>query len=368
MSASVSMSSIAGPAVFGWDVGGAHVKVSRVDADGVVTDIAQWACPLWQGLDHLHRAIDSAAERWPDLTHAPARHAVTMTGEMVDLFADREHGVRALVDALAARLGADTAFFAGASGWLDAAQSIAQWRAVASANWLATAQHVATRMRDCVLIDIGSTTTDIVPVADARVAARGVSDATRLVTGELAYHGVVRTPLCGIAHRIVFRGETAGVMNEWFATSADIYRLTGELWPPHDQHASADNGLKTVAASCARLARTIGRDAGDATEDEWREFAQTWRDAQLRAIGASFEQVCAAHPSLARAPVVGAGCGRFLAAALAKAHARDYVDFGTFTQIAGNAPADAAEWIATCAPSVAVAWLMTARRREQRAA
>ena len=192
---SASMASMAGPVVFGWDVGGAHVKVSRVDADGVVTDIAQWACPLWQGLDHLHRAIDSAAERWPDLTQASARHAVTMTGEMVDLFADREHGVRALVDAPAARLGADTAFFAGASGWLDAAQSIAHWRAVASANWLATAQHVATRIRDCVLIDIGSTTTDIVPVAEARVAARGVSDATRLVTGELAYHGVVRTPL-----------------------------------------------------------------------------------------------------------------------------------------------------------------------------
>jgi uncharacterized hydantoinase/oxoprolinase family protein len=167
--------------------------------------------------------------------------------------------------------------------------------------------------------------------------------------------------LCGIAHRIAFRGETAGVMNEWFATSADVYRLTGELWPPHDQHPSADNGPKTIAASCARLARTIGRDAADAGEDEWRAFAQAWRDAQLQAIGASFEQVCAAHPSLAGAPVVGAGCGRFLAASLAQAHARDYVDFGTLAQTAAQAPQDAAEWIATCAPSVAVAWLMTAR-------
>ncbi|CAD6511783.1 hydantoinase/oxoprolinase family protein [Paraburkholderia sabiae] len=356
------------PVVFGWDVGGAHVKVSRVDAAGVVCDIAQCACPLWQGLDHLHRAIDAAFARWPDARAAHARHAVTMTGEMVDLFADREHGVRALVAALSERLGAHTAFFAGASGWLDAAQSVDQWRAVASANWLATAQHVAACLPECVLIDIGSTTTDIVPIVDARVAARGVNDATRLVTGELAYHGVVRTPLCGIAHRIAFRGETAGVMNEWFATSADIYRVTGELWPPHDQHPSADNGPKTVAASCARLARTIGRDAADATEDEWRAFAHEWRDAQLRAIDASVEQVRAAHPSLAGAPVVGAGCGRFLAAALASTHACDYVDFSTLVQTATDAPPDAAEWIATCAPSVAVAWLMAGRRREQRAA
>jgi hypothetical protein len=265
------------PAICGWDVGGAHVKVSRVDAAGVVTDIAQWACPLWQGLEHLHRAIDAAAARWPGASHAHSRHAITMTGEMVDLFADREQGVRAIVEALAGRLGAGTVFFAGAAGWLDAARSVAQWWAVASANWLVTAQYVATRMPDCLLVDIGSTTTDIVPIARGSVAARGTSDATRLVTGELAYHGVVRTPLCGIAHR---------------------------------------------------------------------------------SIGASFEQVCAAHPSLAGAPVVGAGCGRFLAAALARSHARDYVDFGTFARTPSDAPHDAAEWIATCAPGVAVALLM----------
>ncbi|MBP0594111.1 H4MPT-linked C1 transfer pathway protein [Paraburkholderia sp. LEh10] len=353
-------------AVFGWDVGGAHVKVSRVDSAGVVTDVAQWACPLWQGIGHLQRAIDAAAARWPDASVSRARHAVTMTGEMVDLFADREHGVRAIVGALAGRLGDDAVFYAGPGRWLDAAQSIAQWRSVASANWLATAQYVATRAPACLLIDIGSTTTDIVPIVGSRVVARGSTDAARLVTGELAYHGVVRTPLCGIAHRIAFRGEIAGVMNEWFATSADVYRLTGELWPPHDQHPGADNGPKTVAASCARLARTIGRDAADAREDEWREFAQAWRHAQLQAIGASFEQVCAAHPALADAPVVGAGCGRFLAAALARAHGRDYVDFGSFARAAADAPRDAAEWIATCAPSVAVALLMTAASAPRR--
>ncbi|MEX3936579.1 hydantoinase/oxoprolinase family protein [Paraburkholderia phymatum] len=364
MSASSALSE---SAIFGWDVGGAHVKVSRVDAKGAVADIAQWACPLWQGLEHLGRAIDDVAARWPDALHARSRHAVTMTGEMVDLFADREHGVRAIVDTLAARIGNATLFFAGASGWLDAAYSVTQWRAVASANWLATAQYIATRMRDCVLIDIGSTTTDIVPVVAGRVAARGSNDAARLATGELAYHGVVRTPLCGVTHRIAFRGETTGVMNEWFATSADVYRLTGELWPLHDQHASADNGPKTMAASCARLARMIGRDAADAPEHEWREFALAWRDAQLQAIGASFAQVREAHPSLQGAPIVGAGCGRFLAASLALANARAYVDFGTLARPAASAPEHAAEWIATCAPSVAVALLMANGLAQRRA-
>ncbi|MFC0400125.1 hydantoinase/oxoprolinase family protein [Paraburkholderia rhizosphaerae] len=360
-------------AVFGWDVGGAHVKVSVVDASGVLVDVAQWACPLWQGLAHLERVVDEVFARWPDAFMRGSHHAVTMTGEMVDLFDDREQGVRVLVQTLAVRLGDSVRFFAGAQRWLSPADAITQWRAVASANWLATSQWVATQRPNALLIDIGSTTTDIVPIVDARVAARGSNDATRLISGELVYQGVVRTPLCGVAHRIAFRGETSAVMNEWFATSADIYRLTGELWAPHDQHASADNGPKTVDASCARLARMIGRDAADASTDEWRAFAQRWRFEQLRAIGAGVAQVLEAHPALADAPLVGAGCGRFLVVDLACSIERAYVDFSELARGARSAQAhtrantetntdtlELNEWIATCAPSVAVAQLMAA--------
>ncbi|BAO88037.1 hydantoinase/oxoprolinase family protein [Caballeronia cordobensis] len=342
--------------VFGWDVGGAHVKVSMTTRAGALADVAQWACPLWQGVAHLERVIGAVFERWPAAGHASARHAVTMTGEMVDCFADRAEGVRTLTRTLAQRLGPRTMFFAGEAGWLARSACAEGWRSVASANWLATAQWVAACVPAAVLIDIGSTTTDIIPIVDGRVIARGANDAERLISGELVYQGVVRTPLCGVAHRIAFRGETAGVMNEWFATTADVYRLTGELWPEHDQHPSADNGPKTEAASRARIARMIGRDAADASDGEWRRFAQTWRHEQLRTLEANLARVIARDAALAAAPIVGAGCGRFLAAALARQEARGYIDFA---RLAGVPDDDAAraEWVSTCAPSVAVALL-----------
>ncbi|MCG7404226.1 MULTISPECIES: hydantoinase/oxoprolinase family protein [Caballeronia] len=342
--------------VFGWDVGGAHVKVSMATRAGVLADVAQWACPLWQGMAHLERAIDAMFERWPAAADPAARHAVTMTGEMVDLFADRADGVRALTRALAQRLGPRTMFFAGDAGWLARSACAEHWRKVASANWLATAQWVAACLPDALLVDIGSTTTDIIPIVGRRVVARGTSDAERLVSGELVYQGVVRTPLCGLAHRIAFRGEHAGVMNEWFATTADVYRLTGELWPEHDQHPSADNGPKTQAASRVRIARMIGRDAADASDAEWRRFAQGWRREQLRALETNLARVVAQDAALAAAPIVGAGCGRFLAAALARQEARSYVDFARLAGIDGD-DATRAEWVSTCAPSVAVALL-----------
>jgi (4-(4-[2-(gamma-L-glutamylamino)ethyl]phenoxymethyl)furan-2-yl)methanamine synthase len=352
-----------GAVAFGWDVGGAHVKVAMVAASGELLDIAQWACPLWQGLGHLEKVLDSVFDRWPGAREAGARHAVTMTGEMVDLFADRAEGVRVLVDTLAQRLGAQTRFFAGAAGWLAPADCADGWRDVASANWRATAQWVASRVGNALLVDIGSTTTDIVPIVAGRVAARSCNDAGRLVSGELVYQGVVRTPLCGVSHRIVFRGEQVNVMNEWFATTADVYRLTGELWPAHDQHASADNGPKTEAASRARIARMIGLDARDADDNEWLEFAQTWRSEQMQALAENLSRVVEAHPSLGAAPLVGAGCGRFLANALAQRQGRGFIDFANLVDAPG-AGQDVPEWIATCAPGVAVALLLVQSTRE----
>ena len=362
--ADASVATADGAAVFGWDVGGAHVKVSMADAAGAVLDVAQWACPLWQGLDHLERTIDLVFERWPDARTDAALHAVTMTGEMVDLFEDRAHGVQAIAAALAQWLGPRLRFYAGDAGWLTPQSCADGWRSVASANWLATASWIASRVPDALLIDIGSTTTDIIPIAGGGVVARAATDAGRLATGELVYQGVVRTPLCGIAQRIEFAGETVNVMNEWFATTADVYRLTGELAPHYDLYPSADQGPKTEAASRTRLARMIGRDAHEAGSDEWRGFALRWRELQLREIGANLARVTAAHPELAAAPLVGAGCGRFLAAALASMEAgeapRAYIDFGTLAGV----PANRSDWAATCAPSVAVALLAATRHWE----
>lgn len=354
--------------VFGWDVGGAHVKVSMTDASGaVLLDVAQWACPLWQGLDHLAHAIERVFARWPAAQRDDARHAVTMTGEMVDLFADREEGVRAIVGALLQRLGPALRFYAGDAGWLDPNACVRAWRSVASANWHASAHWVATRVPNALFVDIGSTTTDIVAIVDGRVATRAASDAERLASGELVYHGVVRTPLCALAQRIEFGGSRVNVMNEWFATTADVYRLTRELAPHYDQHPSADHGPKTLDASRARIARMIGRDARDASAQAWDAFALCWRERQVRAIGENLARVTAAHRELDDAPIVGAGCGRFLAAGLAanapaSKGARRYIDFGALAGAASDKHADeTADWAATCAPSVAVARLAAAQ-------
>ncbi|MHB8787615.1 MAG: ATP-grasp domain-containing protein [Thauera sp.] len=336
--------------VIGWDIGGAHVKASLLEG-GTVTAIAQWATPLWTGLEHLDAAIEAARARWPQF--ARARHAVTMTAEMTDLFPDREAGVRALCERLAALLGPAVRFYAGEAGWLGASTAAAQWPAVASANWLATASLVARTLPDAVLIDIGSTTTDLIPIRAGRPTPAGRSDATRLASGELVYLGVVRSPLCALARRIRFRGQAYNVMNEFFATTADVFRLTGELDPAHDHYPPADGGARDAAGSRLRLARMIGHDARDAGADEWREFALRWRAQMLAEIRRNLERVIRAANLPVDAPFVGAGCGAFLVGELGEALGHPTVGFDTLAAVAP----ELAAWARVCAPSVAVAQL-----------
>jgi probable H4MPT-linked C1 transfer pathway protein len=342
-------------AVIGWDIGGAHVKACR-QLRGQVQDVTQWPCPLWQGTEHLERVLAQAAARWPGL--ARARHAVTMTGEMVDLFDHREHGVQRIAALLAGALAAPQ-FFAGDGGWCGADAVSHHWAQIASANWLAAAQHCARALPEAagVLVDIGSTTTDLIAFGHGRVPTASRSDVQRLASGELVYQGVVRTPLCAVTRRIPWRGERLNVMNEFFATTADVYRLTGELDPEHDQHPSADNAPKDMAHTCARLARLIGLDGRDADADEWLALARDWRARQCHELRSQVARVAAAHGLGPAAIVIGAGCGSFLVPELVPPgwHCLDYGR--DVASIAPGAAPNVAAWARVGAPAVAVASL-----------
>ena len=320
--------------VIGWDVGGAHLKAARLDAAGSVEMVAQTACPLWQGMPRLDAAVD---ETVPAIGTAPV-HAITMTGEMVDLFSGRREGVAGLLDRLRHRLGsASLLVYAGPTGFLNIDGAGGAEERVASANWHASAALVARQVDTALFVDVGSTTVDLAPVNRGQILTRGTNDGERLVTGELLYTGVVRTPL----------------MAEHFATTADIYRLTGELPEGADLHPTADGREKTESASARRLARMVGRDLESASLPEWKRLAAWIAKAQTRRI----EDACARVLSRADlpndAPLIGAGVGRFLLPALAARLGRAYREFAELVP----ARKEIRGMVSDCAPAVAVAWL-----------
>jgi probable H4MPT-linked C1 transfer pathway protein len=338
--------------IIGWDIGGAHLKAARGE-DGRIVDVVQLPSPLRLGLDAVAAAFSAAKARMG----AADRHAVTMTGELADAFASRPEGVERLSD-LAVRALAPTPvwLYAGRAGFISAEAAGRQAEDVASANWFASGSLVASARRDALVVDVGSTTADIVPVVGGRVVARGYTDAQRLAAGELVYTGLVRTPVPMVAGRAPFAGHWISLVKENFATMGDVHRILGALPEAADQMATADGREKTEDASRARLARVVGRDAADADPADWAALARWFADVQIRAIVDGAALVLSANVLPAAAPIVSAGVGAAIARELARRLGRDHLGFDALLDVAPQARAHAAQ----CAPAAALAVLATA--------
>jgi probable H4MPT-linked C1 transfer pathway protein len=195
------------------------------------------------------------------------------------------------------------------------------------------------------VIDVGSTTTDIVPVAAGRVAATADNDLERLLAGELVYTGVLRTNLAAIAPRVPVRGEWCPVSSEYFAISADIHLVLGHVEPEAYDCTTPDGRPATVAFARERIARLVCSDLEQLGEGDVDAIAAFLHGEQVRQI-----EDAARRAQLApEAPVVAVGSGAFLAREVA---AR-----------LGRAVADA-PWGATggeVAPAAALAALLAAR-------
>ena len=228
-------------------------------------------------------------------------------------------------------------------------------RGIASANWHATASVAARALPDALLVDIGSTTADLIPVRAGAVAAAGYSDAERLASGELVYTGATRTSLMAVADRVPFAGTWQPLMNEHFATIADVHRLSGALPDGVDQHATADGRGQSIAESRARLARLLGRDTEDGTEAEWCGVADYLAERQVRALHDAAAQVLSRTPLPAEAPVVTAGIGAFLAERLAARLERRVVPFAGLINVAP----EVAVWAGRAAPAASVGLLVS---------
>jgi probable H4MPT-linked C1 transfer pathway protein len=345
----------AGPlmtSMLGWDIGGANLKAARVE-NGVVVAAAQRPCAPHLGLGQVEAALRDMSAR----LGAADRHAVTMTAELSDAFPDRASGVVSIAAIFAREVAAEALYYAGARGFVAKDDVAEAARAVASANWRASAEWVAQRCAEALFVDMGSTTTDIVPIIAGRVAARGEDDASRLRNGEFVYTGLLRgDPGAGLALAPV-DGRWVPLVDESFATTADVHRLLGVLPDAADTLPTVDGRPKSLDATRARLARLVGRDAADGSAGQWEALAAFFARAQLRRLEDAIALIASRTPAVARSPLIGAGVGRELLSAWARREGRAFRDFAEFIPTAPDAQRAAAD----CAPACAVALLAAAQ-------
>jgi (4-(4-[2-(gamma-L-glutamylamino)ethyl]phenoxymethyl)furan-2-yl)methanamine synthase len=330
-------------ATIGLDVGGAHLKVARIEGARVVA-VRQIACPLWQGLDRLDVALREAEP----VIEGASTFAITMTAELTEIFESREAGVLALLERLRERLPGELRIYMGLKGLASPHTAASDPLSVASANFLATATVVSRFRPRSLLIDMGSTTTDVL-VCDRPL---GLTDAERLQTGELVYTGLTRTPVASICARAPLAGQWQGLARDVFATMADVRRILGALPDDVDQHATTDGRGKTQKESLERFARGFGRDADIRHLATWQVSAAYIEERQLRSIHDGVLQVLS-RPGTDVRNIVVAGIGEQIGKKIASRLELRSISFGDLI----DADEEQKRWATRCAPAVAVALL-----------
>ena len=151
------------PTVLGLDVGGANLKAATLDGFAVQTPFPLWKQPEWLA-NALRRLVNDA----PPFD----RVAVTMTGELCDCFETKRVGVNAILDAVetAVEGTAPITVWTTDGRFVDLAEARREYLKTAASNWLATATYAGRFVSSgaALLMDVGSTTTDIIPLWEGK--------------------------------------------------------------------------------------------------------------------------------------------------------------------------------------------------------
>lgn len=288
------------------DIGGANIKV----ADGL--GFAQsYNFAMWKQSSRLTQQIRTAISEAPLADHL----AVTMTGELADCFASKTAGVRFILEAVNEAADHRHTRVYLVDGRMVSPQVAATVPLLAAAsNWHALARFAGrfTSAGPALLIDIGSTTCDVIPLVDGEPAATGMTDTQRLLASELVYTGVERSPICAVISHTPYRGATCPLVQELFATMHDAYLILDKAPEEPANMQTADGRAATKDHARARLGRLIAADELEFNHDDAIALATCAADAQIARLATAINQVCARLPSPLQLVIVS-GHGEFLA-------------------------------------------------------
>ena len=286
--------------IIGWDIGGAHIKAAKIDFKKKTSKTKQIYSPIWKNLNYLKKSIKLIKKKLGKTNY----HAITMTAELSDIFPDRKNGVKHIINLSSKILGEKNIFFYSKKNFLKKKLAIKKPFELNSMNWHATASFISNFFPNCILVDIGSTTSDIIPIKNKKIISKGVSDYQRLKSNELIYLGVLRTPIQAVERK-------KNLINENFANLSDVYRVLNKIPSTFDLLPTLDSKTKNKHDSARRIARIFGKDYKKNHFLKWKKIAYQIEGEHLKILKSVIKKIEKKN-FLKKVPIIGAGIGEFL--------------------------------------------------------
>ena len=278
--------------IAGFDIGGANTDLAIIDFEddeirNIEVDFAY--LPMWCKNDDLSKVLIELIENICPLSEIDAV-GISMTAELVDAYDTKKDGVLDVVKKCEDTFDCPIAYV-GVDGMLSLEEIQKTPLKAAAANWIATAQ-IATLISDnCIFIDTGSTTTDIIPIKDGKECAIGKSDFDRSSTGELVYTGTLRTNLASFLDKVELNGKTYRIASELFAQTADVYTVL-DLISQEDYVCDTFDGEGKSKTDCAkRIARVVCADLEMISMEDVVDMSKFIHQKQIEQIADGLKQV-----------------------------------------------------------------------------
>ncbi len=281
--------------IIGIDIGGANTKIAS--ADGEIIELHY--IPLWKDTTLPTSLRDIAEELKPD------KVSVVMTGELADCFEDKDKGIDFIMRSVNDAFDCEVKYIDSSGHFHESSGNL---RDLAAANWAASSRLIGSEIGDCIFVDVGSTTSDIIPIKNGKHVA-GLTDFSRLVRSELFYAGTLRTNLAYLLEKVNVADGDCHIASELFSTTADAYLLLENITEELYTCETADGAGKSKTDAMRRLARVVCADLTEISADEIYHIAQQVKERQVSLLSQAIS-VVAERNGLDR--IVSAGLGEFL--------------------------------------------------------
>ena len=319
--------------VLGFDIGGANTKASFLKTQrGKVKEhkTALEYFPVWKNRkNQLPEVLEELKNKLTNCNRLDGV-GVTITAELSDAYMTKKEGINHVMDCVCQVFEEEQVFVLDVNADLVSVERARKNALlVASANWAATGWITKQAIKNCIVVDVGSTSTSIIPVVDGEIAARGKTDLEKLQNGELVYSGSLRTNVATIVSSLPVQGKVTRVSSELFAQTGDVHLLLGNITEDEYTADTCDGRGKTKREASARLARVVCSDIDMLTDHEILEMARFVYQKQVEQIVKGLKQVMQkVKPSKSTAVVTGLGRSFLARKAAEEAGFEQIVDMG----------------------------------------
>jgi probable H4MPT-linked C1 transfer pathway protein len=281
--------------VLGLDIGGANTKyvlLSYTNKKAELLMAESEYFPFWKDHQKLALFLTNLKEKIESKFGLVNQVSFVTTAELADCYQTKKEGIKDICSAVDEVFSDKNPVIMDVNGnFINMADASKKWLEVAATNWFASASLIGLHYPNAIVIDIGSTTTDFIPVNEGKVVAKGKNDLERLTSKELVYTGLLRTNVATVVQNLKVRSENVSISSEFFATTGDVYFILDDLEASEFTVETADGKPITKRNSLARIARVVCADLNQLSKNELLDIAKQIKLKQIQILSSSLEKV-----------------------------------------------------------------------------